>query len=88
MNYQEYDWYFNPKDAPAIETTGDTSDPWASGSFVCIGDECCTKYNVYDASLNKCVPINYSDVATSASTTTESFINSVFTKHTLYPRNY
>jgi hypothetical protein len=68
---------------------------------VCVGDECCTKYAVYDASLNKCVPLNYSsgenqtttdttttDTTTTDPTTTESFANHVFTKHMYYPRKY
>jgi len=62
MNYQEYNWYFDPKDAPDIGDNGDITDPWSLGEVVCVGDECCTKYSVYDASMNKCVPLNYSNV--------------------------
>ena len=69
MNYQEYDWYFNPNTAPA-NTTTNTTDPWAvTGNIgTCIGDACCTDGMIWDASLNQCAI--YSASATSSDTTT------------------
>lgn len=91
MNYEEYNWYFNPSTAPT-STTSNASDPWASkkassnfGS--CVGDACCSNGLVYDSSSNQCV-ISTNSTTTTASTstttnatTTESFVNNVFTKN-------
>lgn len=95
MNYQEYDWYFNPDAAPSGSTTI-TDDPWSSGSLnlgTCIGDSCCSDGLTYDASLNQCVE------STSGFTTiggvgnlfgtqniTESMVNNILTK--TQPGNY
>lgn len=53
MNYQEYDWNFNPNTAPS-STGGSNVDPWGGISSTCIGAQCCNQYEIYDASLNKC----------------------------------
>lgn len=71
MNYQEYAWHFNPGNAPKASTS-DLTDPWASNkgpSLTCIGDACCSDGLVYDSTLNQCTI-----------STTESFMNNVFTK--------
>jgi hypothetical protein len=77
MNYQEYDWYFDPSTAPT-SSTASTTDPWASklGGGTCIGDACCSDGLVYDYDLNQCIP------STDETTTTETFVNNVFTKPT------
>jgi hypothetical protein len=80
MNYQEYDFYFDPKRAP--KTSGSSNnDPWLSlkipGS--CVGEYCCSDGQTYDTELNQC--IGTSNVTTS--TTTESFesmVTGVLTK--------
>jgi hypothetical protein len=77
MNYQEYNWYFNPNSAPTGSTS--STDPWATGANlgICIGDACCSSGLTYDASLNECV------IATSNNTEsfmTESMVNQVLTK--------
>ena len=57
MNYQTYDWNFDPSQAPQ-NTTTTTEDPWSVGtsSFgTCIGDVCCSDGLIYDNSINKCV---------------------------------
>jgi hypothetical protein len=55
MNYQEYDWRFNPADL----NTGasDTSDPWQTDKNLgtCVGDYCCAPDTAYDSTLNQCV---------------------------------
>lgn len=82
MNYEEYNWYFNPANAPT-STVSDTSDPWASKTVSsnfgsCIGDACCSDGLVYDSSSNQCV-ISTTDITTT-DTTTETFVNNIFTK--------
>lgn len=86
MNYQEYDWGFNPKSAPGV-ISGDNKNPWLSLSSIgtCIGDNCCTDGMIYDTILDKCIydnkntetpstQDNTSDIAT------ETFINNILTK--------
>jgi hypothetical protein len=64
MNYDSYNWNFNPNGAPK-STSSDTSDPWASiGVGTCVGEYCCSDGQTYDNKLNKCV---------GASTISESF---------------
>lgn len=72
MNYQEYNWHFDPNSAPSGSAS--STDPWLTSSNygTCVGDACCSDGLIYDNSLNQCVP--------STSTTTESFINQTLTK--------
>jgi len=91
MNYQEYDWYFDPNSAPTGSSS--TSDPWASdlNYGTCIGDACCSDGLTYDASMNQCVPSTTTSTSTTSSTTTttsatESFVNQMLTKQ--QPGNY
>jgi hypothetical protein len=89
MNYQTYDWYFDPSTAPTGSSS--SSDPWASlGSMgTCIGQDCCSPGQLYDETLDQCVgdsttPPSPTDTyatppATTTSTstttpTTESFV--------------
>jgi flagellar motility protein MotE (MotC chaperone) len=82
MNYQEYNWYFDPNNAPTSTTTSST-DPWASTTTTttvtdtCVGNDCCSDGLVYDSTLNQCITSNGE---TTSTTTTESFVNDVFTK--------
>jgi disulfide bond formation protein DsbB len=57
MNYQQYNWNFNPKTAPTIDSIPNSpTDPWdnGKGTTECIGAQCCNQYEMFDASLNKC----------------------------------
>jgi hypothetical protein len=56
MNYQEYDWGFDPATA-TTGTTTQASDPWLSNGNLgtCIGQECCSNGQKWDASINQCV---------------------------------
>jgi hypothetical protein len=74
MEYQTYDWYFDPASAPTAGASSST-DPWNSGSDygTCIGDACCSPGLIYDFSLNQCV-VPTSTAPTSTAPTTESFI--------------
>jgi len=81
MNYQEYLWSFNIKNAPTviIKNSG-VSDPWLSNSSLgigtCIGSDCCTTDMIYDDKLDKCIPSKK-----------EAFMNDIFTqKSSLYKK--
>jgi hypothetical protein len=81
MNYQEYNWYFDPN---ATSTSSSTAtDPWAGGSTygTCVGDACCSPGLTYDTSMNQCV-----STSTTESFMTESMVNNVLTKK--QPGNY
>jgi hypothetical protein len=56
MNYDEYDWYFNKSDAPSDGTPSNTTDPWATPSLVCVGEQCCNDTSTYNAEQNLCIP--------------------------------
>ena len=63
MNFDEYSWYFNKANAPALtpitsdmETTDSNLDPWGIPTFTCIGAECCNDNSTYDETQNKCIP--------------------------------
>jgi hypothetical protein len=76
MNYQEYNWYFDPNSAPSGSAS--SNDPWLTLNLpgTCVGQLCCSDGQTWDASLNQCI---------GASTVTESFmtesmVNNVLTK--------
>jgi hypothetical protein len=82
MNYQEYLWSFNAKNAPSvIKKNGGEVDPWLSGDSLnigtCIGSNCCTKGMTYDINLNQCVPNNSS---CSVESKTETVVNDILTQ--------
>ena len=56
MNYQEYTWYFNANSAPTSSSTT-SNDPWMSSLDLgtCIGQECCSTGQTWDASINQCI---------------------------------
>jgi hypothetical protein len=58
MNYQEYNWQFNPNknDASLATTNSPSVDPWSGQtSSVCVGAQCCNQYEYYDPNLNQCI---------------------------------
>lgn len=73
MNYQAYNWTFNPKTAPSgsTTTTSSASDPWAAPINIgtCVGQECCSAGQTWDTSMNQC---------TGTSTVTEPFVTEAF----------
>lgn len=88
MNYQEYEWHFDPTTAPSVATTTSSTssnDPWMSqtATTTCVGDACCSSGMTYDASMNQCVPASS---ATSSSAIQESFVQQALTKQ--QPGNY
>jgi hypothetical protein len=73
MDYDEYNWQFNPNTAPNANTlVGPNVDPWASISPLCMGSECCIDGSTYDATQNLCVPNNTCANTTVTSTATVS----------------
>ena len=88
MNYQEYLWSFNIKNAPTvIKKSGDNIDPWLSNSLgvgTCIGSTCCTTGMRYDDKLNQCIP---DDSICSLQSQKESFMNNILIqKSSLYKK--
>jgi hypothetical protein len=59
LNYDEFDWYFDQKQAPAINTEVKGGNPWktvtngAGGS--CTGAACCSSDQTYDDTLDLCI---------------------------------
>lgn len=77
MNFDEYDWNFNSKDAPADNESTPSDDPWKIPSRVCVGPECCNEYSTYDAKQNICVPnTNPSETSDASNTSTNNNNNS------------
>jgi hypothetical protein len=77
MNYQEYDWGFDPNNVPMGPSVSSTTDPWASGSLnfgTCVGNACCSGGLVYDSSMNQCVASTTTTPSTTTTGTTEPFI--------------
>lgn len=59
MDYDEYNWNFVVSKAPTVDTTApNTKAPWISSTTTgtCVGQQCCYSGNVYDLSLNQCIP--------------------------------
>jgi hypothetical protein len=72
MNYQEYNWYFDPNSAPTpSSSSSSSSDPWANqnATSTCIGQACCSTGQIWDSSLNQCTG--------SSTVNTESFVNNM-----------
>ena len=75
MNYQEYNFPFNPNNAPTTTTdASNVSDPWSitttssSTTGTCIGDSCCGSGLVWDSSLNQCAVASTTSSSSVAST--------------------
>jgi hypothetical protein len=79
MNYQQYNWNFNPGKVPKEESIS-SNDPWLTGVDLdtCIGNACCSSGMTYDNNINKCVP--------ETKKTKENFINQNLIK--MQPANY
>lgn len=93
MNYQEYSWSFNVKNAPSVINNSDSNkDPWSSNNSsigTCIGDNCCASGMTFDKNTNQCVSscsstnskTSGTDTASKSTTNnTESFMNNILTK--------
>jgi hypothetical protein len=84
MNYQEYSWYFNPSKAPSGAAS--STDPWLSNNMpgTCIGQECCSAGQIWDASLNVCV----GDSTVVVPPVTESFLTETMVNNALTKRQH
>ena len=56
MNYDAYNFPFNPNSAPTSNGS-EPDDPWAADLALgtCVGEECCQEDQTYDATLDQCV---------------------------------
>jgi len=92
MNYQEYNWKFDPASVSTSSNVTSSSDPWTTLSMpgTCIGQSCCSDGQMWDSSLNQCVgsstvnvitvPTTSTSASSTTTTTTESMVNNVLTK--------
>lgn len=84
MDYQQYDWYFNPDSAPT--GSSNSSDPWVNNgtSGSCIGEYCCSTGQTFDASINQCIGDSTIDASDNESVTgdTESVTSETATSTT------
>lgn len=58
MNYQEYDWGFDPSSVSTpTAVAASTTDPWAAsaGAGTCIGQGCCSDGLTWNSELNQCI---------------------------------
>jgi len=55
MNYQEYEWYFDPSKISTGKTSNEDSDPWSVDVGTCVGAECCSENQTYDSVNNICI---------------------------------
>jgi hypothetical protein len=89
MNYQEYNWSFNPNSVNTdSSSSSSSSDPWTTDINLgtCIGDACCSPGLVYDTNMNQCVPDGSANINRNSRASQESFINNILTK--TQPANY
>ena len=86
MNYQEYLWSFNVKNAPSVVNTDD-NDPWSANLSIgtCIGDNCCSNGMTFDSNTDKCIAPCSSKPKTGSSVK-EKFMNNIFTKKSSWYR--
>ena len=66
MNFDEYKWSFDPSFTPGSIKYTNSSTTVSSNNDLCVGSLCCSKSEMFDDSLNVCVPIqkcnnSYSD---------------------------
>jgi hypothetical protein len=75
MNYQEYDFYFDPNSAPNGSAV-DTTDPWLSlkMSGTCVGEYCCSDGQKWDSNINQCIGTSTVKASTKKTKTTEPFM--------------
>jgi hypothetical protein len=67
MNYDAYNWAFDPKSAPKGKGTVSNVDPWAGLNIgTCIGQECCQPDQIYNTELDQCVTANTSNKCVTA----------------------
>lgn len=83
MNYQAYDFYFDPNSAPKGNASGD--DPWLSMGMpgTCIGEYCCSDGQTWDSDLNQCVGTSTVAKSTTSGSSSKSKKESFITESTI-----
>ena len=82
MNYNEYNWFFDPDAAPSSGGVG-TDDPWLTTQIpgTCVGQACCSDGQTWDSDLGQCIGTSsVIDTSVTESFMTESMVNQVLTK--------
>jgi hypothetical protein len=68
INYDEYDWSFDPSSAPKPESSVSTSGSGSGSSGgICVGQQCCSDDQTYNVTMNMC--IDNSDLSSSTTGT-------------------
>lgn len=68
MNFDEYNWKFDPKQAPMnINRDPSAKVPWTYG-ITCIGSQCCDSNSEFNVEKNICIPKTNTDKKTEAFT--------------------
>jgi hypothetical protein len=77
MNYDRFDWSFDPSDAPTSDSEPDDSSvPWASKApGTCIGQDCCDQGATYDSDQNICIIDGSNDSSSNDSSSNDSSSN-------------
>lgn len=57
MNFDEYQWPFKPSFTPGSGSTSTTSTTTTTSTTPCVGSLCCSDTEMYDQTLNQCIPI-------------------------------
>jgi len=82
MNYNEYNWFFNPNNVDTSTSTSDTTNPWIAPVApiigTCVGQDCCSDNQTFNTDTNKCED----NVIT---TTQEAFISNNLSKYAMNP---
>jgi len=75
MNFDEYQWSFNPSFTPGSSTNTNASTDTSSKSNLCVGALCCSDVEMFDDSLNLCVPMQQSNSSYSIQPSSSSPFN-------------
>ena len=90
MNYDEYDWGFNPDTAPKYDTSSPSGKNFWVGLTIpstCIGSTCCNDGMTYDSTNNVCV-VSSSSASSAAAVNSEYSIDSIVDASTEPMSNY
>lgn len=78
MNYNEYNWYYDPDATTSSNTTTSSDNPWITNTMpgTCVGEACCSDGQTWDSDLDQCIGTS----TVTESFMTESMVNKVLTK--------
>jgi hypothetical protein len=72
MDYQQYDWYFDPSGSSTSSGDASSDNPWVSDIGGCTNSDCCADGTSYDADEDQCIADSF--------TTLEAMANNELTK--------